>query len=280
MIVPAVYPGLSTFFLRLLAFSTAGGIMAEWEWLRSLGGVGSATTGLDFIGFSPTIIPPPAVPPWPGVAIAAGPLGGAPWIVLVDRFDATLIGFTFCVGAACSPAPGFTERFRTTDASRSLLSSAVILPDLHTVIGTNQGVVFSGPNPNVLPPAGDGVLYATPTLAADGRLVLVDLGGGVTGLRDGAVVAHTSVTGQTVARAAASRTHVFVATTEALHSMNATAEVGEFAFPWVGGGIWSPAVGPMGHVYAMASNILFVFPPPKPVSASVLVGGAHEIRTR
>jgi hypothetical protein len=29
----------------------------------------------------------------------------------------------------------------------------------------------------------------------------------------------------------------------------------------------------------MASNILFVFPPPKPRPTGVLVGGAHEIRT-
>jgi hypothetical protein len=31
---------------------------------------------------------------------------------------------------------------------------------------------------------------------------------------------------------------------------------------WVGGGLNPPAIGPQGHVYAIASNILFVFPPP------------------
>ena len=31
---------------------------------------------------------------------------------------------------------------------------------------------------------------------------------------------------------------------------------------WVGGGLNPPAIGPKGHVYAIASNILFVFPPP------------------
>ena len=31
---------------------------------------------------------------------------------------------------------------------------------------------------------------------------------------------------------------------------------------WVGGGTFTPAIGPFGHVYGMASNVLFVFPPP------------------
>jgi len=281
VIVPAVYPNRSIFFLRLLAFSTAGGIMAEWEWQRSLGDVELADTMLfPFPGFHPATIPPPAVPSWSGVTVAASPEGSSPWVLLVDRFDSTLIGFSFCVGAACSPAPGFTERFRTSYAPRKLLSSAVILPDNHTAIGSDDGLVFSGPNANPLSSAADlGEIYATPIVAADGRTVLVNGGGGVIGLRDGAVIARTSVAGQTIAGAAASRTHVFVATTEALYTLNATAEAIEFTFPWDGGGLWSPAVGPKGHVYAMASNILFIFPPPKVHIQDVRVDVGHRIRS-
>jgi hypothetical protein len=40
---------------------------------------------------------------------------------------------------------------------------------------------------------------------------------------------------------------------------------------WVGGGTFAPAIGPQGHVYAMASNVLFVFPPPAPVTVGPLV---------
>ena len=32
--------------------------------------------------------------------------------------------------------------------------------------------------------------------------------------------------------------------------------------PWVGGGLHSPAIGPQGHVYAVAANTLYVLPPP------------------
>ena len=41
---------------------------------------------------------------------------------------------------------------------------------------------------------------------------------------------------------------------------NSLAEVARF--DWVGGGLNPPVIGPKGHVYAIASNILFVFPPP------------------
>ncbi len=44
------------------------------------------------------------------------------------------------------------------------------------------------------------------------------------------------------------------------YEANSLAEVSRI--DWVGGGLNPPAIGPRGHVYAIASNILFVFPPP------------------
>lgn len=67
---------------------------------------------------------------------------------------------------------------------------------------------------------------------------------------------------ESIASAAASRTHVFVSTAGAFltYDANSMAEVARLS--WVGGGLSPPAIGPRGHVYAIASNILFVFPPP------------------
>jgi hypothetical protein len=62
--------------------------------------------------------------------------------------------------------------------------------------------------------------------------------------------------------AAASRTHVFVSTTDALITFDANAQNQVQRFDWVGGGTSPPAIGPDGRVYAIASDILFVFPPP------------------
>jgi hypothetical protein len=108
--------------------------------------------------------------------------------------------------------------------------------------------------------------------------VLVSTHSETIGLRDGAIVSRINLSGGTIAGAAASRTHVFVSTSDALYTLDAGATASVFRFPWVGGGIWSPAVGPQGHVYAIASNVLFVFPPPRrrPRGPEV-VGGGHDI---
>src|SRR4030095_2988550 len=158
-------------------------------------------------------------------------------------------------------------------------STPMIMPDMHTVVGTDDGVVFSGPSAVPMPPVtGLGVFYATPTLAANGDVVLVDINGKVSVLRGGAIVSpQVSLQGNTIARAATSRSHVFVSTTEALYTLDANAAASVFRFPWSGGGIWAPAIGPEGHVYAMASNVLFVFPAPRthgdPRVDAVLRGG-------
>jgi hypothetical protein len=54
---------------------------------------------------------------------------------------------------------------------------------------------------------------------------------------------------------------VFVSTYDAFltYDVNTLAELARIS--WVGGGSSSPAIGPKGHVYALAHDILFVFPP-------------------
>ncbi|HVE48508.1 MAG TPA: hypothetical protein VNG69_02685, partial [Casimicrobiaceae bacterium] len=49
-------------------------------------------------------------------------------------------------------------------------------------------------------------------------------------------------------------------------TLDADAQLELQRFDWVGGGISPPAIGPDGRVYAIASNILFIFPPPVRVS--------------
>src|SRR5690606_14137483 len=48
-----------------------------------------------------------------------------------------------------------------------------------------------------------------------------------------------------------------------------------------GGGTVTPAIGPLGHVYGMASNVLFVFPPPAPTTIGPLVAnpGVDSVNT-
>jgi hypothetical protein len=211
----------------------------------------------------------PSVVPFPGVAISFQ--GGTPFVMVSDR-NHDLVGFTFEINGS---AGQFTERFRTHDDGVVFASPPVVLSDGHTVIGTTDGrLEFAGPNTSAVQAAsGLDPIYSAPTRTADGRLVTVGWmrgGGSVAVLRGNAVQSRSGLPGESIASAAASRTHVFVATANAFLTYDATTMVQIQKFDWVGGGLWPPVIGPQGHVYAMATNILFVFPPPRQPQGTVL----------
>jgi hypothetical protein len=198
--------------------------------------------------------------PSPGVAIFTFAGGGAPFVIVSDqRHD--VVGY-----AVSSPtaAPKLTETFRVHDPKRRLLSSPMVLPNGHTLVSTVAGeIVFAGPNENKLPPAklAGGLVYGAPTQTASGLAASV-AGSKLALLRDGKVVSTASLPAPSFAAAASSRTHAFVSTTDALVTFDADAKRRLQTFDWVGSGTSPPAIGPKGQVYAIASNILFVFPPP------------------
>lgn len=211
---------------------------------------------------------PIALPGLPLVAIYTYPGGGTPWIMASDRVH-DVVGLTF------DPAQGFYERFRVRDANRAMLSAPSVLPDAHTALGTNTGeVVFVGPNQSQLSPANafggtTNPEYATRIFASLTRTaeastaVTVGLYGELALLRLNTVVHRINLGDSSVVPAAASRTHVFVSTATSLITFNSDVRVELRRFPWIGGGVSPPAIGPSGRVYAIASNILFIFPPPR-----------------
>ena len=274
VIVPALYPTAGGTDLHVFAISPAGGIMADWVQHQQAGPVVEAGGLFDFLfpGFTPGVFSPIAFPSLSGVAIADIE-GAAPYIVLTDRWNSTTVVLALCIGSSC-PTPGFAEAGRSNHAPRKLLSSPAILPDAHSAVGTDAGVVFGGPNAGARGPM-DGLsqetgglqfIHATPTTAADGRTIVVTSGGETVGFTD-SVLSRIALDGWTIAGAANSRTHVFVATTTGLHTLDATGSAQEATHPWTGGGVWSPVVGPQGHVYTMADHTLLVFAPPRRVPA-------------
>jgi hypothetical protein len=104
----------------------------------------------------------------------------------------------------------------------------------------------------------------------DGRVAVVDEAGRVIILKDGKPFTGLEGAGPSIASAAASLSHLFVSGEDGFvtYDANSLNEVARFG--WVGGGRHPPAIGPKGHVYAIASNILFVFPPPKLGASTVL----------
>jgi hypothetical protein len=259
LMVPVVYRVPGGTETRLLALSLTGAPLAD----VLVKHVSDEVTSDPFwpTPFHPGVVAPSAVP-FPGVAISFQ--GGTPFVMVSDR-NHDLVGFTFEINGS---AGQFTERFRTHDDGVVFASPPVVLSDGHTVIGTTDGrLEFAGPNTSAVQAAsGLNSVYAAPTRTADGRLVIVGWmrdGASVAVLRGNALQSRLALTGESIASAAASRTHVFVATAKAFLTFDATTMGPVQKFDWVGGGLWPPVIGPQGHVYAMATNILFVFPPPR-----------------
>jgi hypothetical protein len=283
VLVPAAYrlpPG--TIDRRLIGFSTGGGVLldqrisvdvpsvtggagSDYPWaalplclVPVVGQVICLTCGAPGCDFEPRTAgrsgPPP---PMPGVAVFTSAAGGAPIVVATDqRHD--IVGYTL------SSKPGLTETFRVQNKAHRLLSPPMVLPGGRTLVGADGAIVFAGPNAIKLPPVtGLGtVVAAAPTRTVTGFAVAVGLQE-LALLRDAKVVSRASLPAPSFTSAAASRTHVFVSTTDAFVTFDAEAQAPLLTFDWVGGGTSPPAIGPRGHVYAIASDILFVFPPPK-----------------
>jgi hypothetical protein len=209
------------------------------------------------------------IPPAPGVGIFTFAGGGTPFILVSDHYK-DVVGYTFS-------GQRLTETFRVHDNDGFMRTPPMILPDGHSLMGVqgmkrdnigaeipvNAGrIAFAGPNGNkIAPVALVNTTQAAPTRMADGRVAVVDGYGKVIILKDGKPFNAMDGAGRSIASAAASRTHLFVSGENGFvtYDTNSLAQVARF--DWVGGGLNPPAIGPKGHVYAIASNILFVFPP-------------------
>ena len=284
----------------LIAFSTSGGVLAETKaeaYVPTVSGGWGVSTWRTMTCLIPIVGLPACVPhgfeapgqpiesPPSGVGVFTYAGGGTPWVILSDYMQ-DLVGYTF-------NGQAFYENFRVHTKDYLLRSGPMILPDGHTLIGVEKlereddgnqkpsytgGVIFAGPNMVKAGPVdGRQMVYATPTRMADGRVALVGVYGQLTVLQGDQIDAEIQMPGGSVVSAAASRTHLFVSTSDAFltYDTKTLAEVGRV--DWVGGGISPPAIGPQGQVYAIASNILFVFPGPRQVPADLVLQPQNQL---
>ena len=70
------------------------------------------------------------------------------------------------------------------------------------------------------------------------------------------------IPGLSIAAIAASQNYFYVSSEDAFTTYRAYDYAQVSRIDWVGGGRNPPVIGPDGRVYAIASNILFIFPPP------------------
>lgn len=285
VLVPATYRRkvVSTIDVRLIGFSPDGPVVAD-QIVTSItpdlfGGNGNPDW--QNIGCALTFYAlcigqnfdrsgePPTYPAGVGVFTFAG--GGTPIVLASDHLH-DVAGYAFSDGA-------FVELFREHSKDLFMLTAPAIPPDGHAIIGAEDvtiddygaprhsgegGAVFTGPNLNKVAPIKKiGAISATPTRLADGRVVLLSRYGKLTVLQDNKVAMSGELIGQSLVSPAASQTHVFVSMSGALLTLDAGTLTEVSRVNWSGGGESQPAIGPQGHVYAIASNILHVFPPPR-----------------
>ncbi len=211
-----------------------------------------------------------AAPPLPGAAIFTPPGGGTTFIVVADTYR-DVIGYTFANRQ-------FAEAFRLRQQDFFARTPPAILPSGHTVASVEMvqrdqiggetassvGRLIFGPPSGIKRQPVDGFAssFAAPTRLSDGRIVVVGAFGEVTVARGSEIAAIMSSAGRTIAPAAASRTHFFVSAEDGFVTYDAVTAAEVARVGWSGGGLNPPAIGPQGHVYAIAGNALYVFGPP------------------
>lgn len=273
LMATATYPNRITggYEIRLIAFAPGGQVIGDQKVttvVQTVSGGADCMFPPFCFGFEHGILHLQTIPA--GVALFTYQGGGTPAIVVSNGIK-DLVGYTF-------DGTNFTERWRVHDDNYILRSTPTVLPDGHSIIGVEKvtrkngqeygggagAIMFAGPNMSSLPRVdGTGRVFTAPSVTRDGRAVLVSGDGDLTVLQGAHITAKIDIPNLSIASAAVSRTHVFVSTRDAFlsYDVNTLTEVGRIN--WVGGGTSSPAIGPNGHVYALASNILFVFPPVK-----------------
>jgi hypothetical protein len=306
LVIPALYNYTGGVELRLLAFTTENGTLRGntvvgskpvevtgsgwfdgWD-LAQLVCVAALVTsvpaGLPLCAISyhePTIGDYFAANwPMPGVAIAPDRRGGPPLVIVSDWLSQDTVGYRL------DPASGFTEAFRIHDPARLKTSTPTVLPDGHIVMGTQDRqsdrgrVTFAGPS---APPLADRKnlfwIAAAPTHLPDGKFAVIQLPGSMAVFRDktNTIFGRFKLSGESIASAAASCTHVFVASDDAFTTFDANTLRQVAQVPWSGGGLASPVIGPAGHVYGVMhaadqTDFLFVWPPPARTATSGLLG--------
>jgi hypothetical protein len=271
IMVPVSYPSSlkGRPMVRLVAFTPEGQVLDDaivWTFGPDI------TGGVDWDGLVDLIPhvdynPPKAsdlmkVPPMPGVAIGTD---NGNTIIAASDHHKDLVGFSFTDGRFAEVFRLHQEDFfmRTAPA---ISGTRVLIGLQETADPKTQGRLLSTTFTASRSSQVDGVgaMHASPTRLADGRVVLVSTRGQITVLKSNNKVAATlSAPGRSMASAAASRNHFFVSSENGFVTFDAASVKEVSRVDWVGGGLNPPAIGPKGHVYAIASNILFVFPPPK-----------------
>ena len=266
IMVPVWYRLFSNWELRLIAFSTTLGVLAVQPVTFVSADITVTWDPPCFYFCKPD--PPILHLHWPDPGVAIFEYQGSPFIWVADGVRAT-VAYKFDL------ATGFFEVFRFADDHQRTSSPPVALDNVIAAVGTSDGVLkFERAGISI---GGFQEIGAAPTRLFDGRLVVVHQSGysSVMSVVNGSTITlQSQLDSNSFVSAAASCTHVFVATGKALTTFDAKTMLPVARVPWNNGGIHSPVIGPKGHVYGMDRYGLYVFGPPAPTIGGGLLGSA------
>lgn len=193
-----------------------------------------------------------------GVAIFTPGSGNQPYFLVSDGFQ-SLSGFRFTNA-------GLVEEFHLRDDARfhTIVGTPMISPDGLYYVGTTGGLMIGRPA-NQLPLFTKKEMKTNAPATALRKPGAVAVAGGnpLDIYRGTNLVQSYHHSGESNTATASSYTHFYVSTTNAFLTYSNPEHLPAGEFAWTGGGQNPPAIGPKGHVYAIANNTIYVFPPPK-----------------
>jgi hypothetical protein len=251
--LPTAYDEGRLMETRLLLFRESG-VLAIDQQIDVL--VPETTGGSDW-----NTIPSPPIAelkkPLPMAASMTDPRTSLPVVVVADGFR-TLVGYRVL-------DPGLLEIFRYNDKTkwRSFSVTPTLKPGpTFGLFATTSGTGFltaelDRNNEYKVP----GRFSDTPHTVIPSAMLSI--------LRDHLQIDNPNgfqrikIPGLSIAAIAASQNHFYVSSEDAFTTYRTYGGYAQVSrIDWVGGGRNPPVIGPNGHVYAIASNILFIFPPP------------------
>ena len=270
IVVPATYRlrSASVHETRVIGFSAGSSQVLQDQLIN----IFTATTTGGDDGIPGMYDNPPLKPPLPMAATYTDLTDGLTRMVVADGYQSVVV-YKVVNGSLLESA-----RFTDTSEFRSFTSTPTVMYDRSSgryrgfLVNRASGFMWADD------PLSPTAQYTEPnthtassvTLTASANLAvwnneLIALKAGQTD--------RIPIAGNSAASVAASLNYFYVSSVDAFTTFNIFNQQQVARFDWVGGGQHPPAIGPKGHVYAMASNILFIFPPPR--TTAMTTGGSQ-----
>jgi hypothetical protein len=259
IVVPATYRlrAAPVFETRVIAFAAGQGEVLHDQLINIF--TASTTGGVDDI---PGVLDnPPLKLPLPMAATFTDLTDGQPRMIVADGYQA-VVAYKVVNGSLLE-----SRRFTDTEF-RSFTSTPTVMYDRNSgryrgfLVNRASGFMWADD------PLSSTVQYTQPNTHTASSVTLTTWANlavwnnALIALKAGSTD-RIPIAGNSAASVAASQNYFYVSSVDAFTTFEIVHQQQVARFDWVGGGLHPPVIGPKGHVYAIASNILFIFPPPR-----------------